>query len=319
MPVVQTIIDNAILTAQNKANLADAYTGVAIRLANGNARITAPRLVGGSPREPNVAIPSRAAGLDTAVFNSMYGQIINDLANRFARFFTEYFPIRATLMPEVEEWLERAVSSGGTGINANVERQIWQRDRDRISAEAASASDAAMNTFAARGFPLPPGALNASVIAIQRKQSADLAAVSRDAAIKAFDTEIENVRFAVAQAIEYRTKAIAAAGDYIRALAVAPNIASSLATQSADAQARLISAAASFYNARTNAAELDVRREGINAGNTMDAQKTTIASEVDYAKLRTNAAIAAAESLGQQAAAALNGLNATSQLIESTE
>jgi len=319
MPVVQTIIDNALLTAQNKANLADAYTGQAIRLATGRASVSADQIRASDPREPNVAIPSRASGIDTAVFESMYGRIINDLANRFARFFTEYFPIRETLMPEVEEWLERAVTEGGTGINAAVERQLWQRDRDRISAEAASASDGALSAWAARGFPLPPGALNANIIAIQRKQSADLAAVSRDAAIKSFDTEIENIRFAVAQAIDYRTKAIAAAGDYIRALAVAPNIASSLSTQSADAQARLISAAASFYNARTSAMEAGVRRDSINAGNSLDAAKTVAGLEADYSKQRVQAAISAAESLGQQAAAALNGLNATSQLIESTE
>lgn len=319
MSVVKQIIDNAILTAQNKANLADAYTGQAIQLANGTAKISAPKISGGDVREPNVAIPSRAVGLDTAVFDSMYGKIINDLADKFADFFVTYFPIRATLMPAVEEWLERAITQGGTGINANVERQIWQRDRDRISFEASSATEEAMATFAARGFPLPPGALNANVIAIQRKRSADIAAVSRDAAIKAFDTEIENVRFAIQQAIDYRTKAIAAAGDYIRALAVAPNIASSLSTQSADAQARLISAVASFYNARINATDLQIKRESINADNQMRAITTQANIDAEYSKQRVQAAVSAAESLGQQAAASLNGLNSTAEIQESTD
>jgi hypothetical protein len=319
MALVQTIIDNALLTAQSKSNLADAYTGQALSLANNRAAITAQNVRAPSVREPSVSIPSRTSGFDSAVFNSMYGKIINDLSDKFAGFFTKFFPIRETLMPEVEAWLERAVKNGGTGINPAIERAIWQRDRDRIQSEAGSATEAAMNVFAARGFPLPPGALNGTVIAIQRKQSADLAAVSRDAAIKAFETEIENVRFAVSQAIEYRTRAIAAAGDYIKALAVAPNIASGLSTQSADAQARLISAASSFYNARINAADQRVRSELANAENNLKAQINTAQIEADYSRQRVQAAVSAAESAGQQAAAALNGLNATSQLIESVD
>ena len=316
MSVVNQIIDNAILTAQNKSNLADAYTGVAIQLAGSSGRITAPTIDGGNVSEPRVFIPQRASGMDTAVFDSMYGKIINDLTDKFADFFITYFPIRSTLMPAVEAWLERAITDGGTGINANIERQIWQRDRDRISVEAFSAMDEAMDAFASRGFPMPPGALNAQVIAIQRKRSADIAAVSRDAAIKAFDTEIENVRFAIQQAIDYRTRAIAAAGDYIRALAVAPTIASSLSTQSADAQARLISAAASFYNARIGAADLSVKVASINADNNMRTTVKQADIDVEYSSQRVKAAMAAAETAGQQAAAALNGINATSQLIE---
>lgn len=319
MAVVQTIIDNAILTAANKSNLADAYTGTAINLASQPGVVTTKAISGSAVNEPGVYIPSKASGMDMALFNSMYGKIINDLSDKFYDFLVQYFPIRATLMPEVELWLENAIKNGGTGINANVERQIWQRDRDRISAEASTASETMMAQMASRGFPLPSGALNAGLIAIQRKRSADIAAVSRDTSIKAFETEIANVRFAIEQAINYRTRAIAAAGDYIKALAVAPNIASDLSTQSADAQARLISAVSSFYGARTNAAEFSLKREMANADNSLRAALANVSTASEYVKLRVQAAMSAAESLGQQAAAALNGLNATSQLIESVE
>lgn len=319
MSIVQRIIDNAILTAQNKSTHADMWVEEAINMAAPQRPIPPARVRGGSVDEPRVNIPSNAKGLDTAVFDSMYGKIIHDLSDLFADFFIKYFPIRATLMPAVESWLERAITSGGTGVNPNVERNIWQRDRDRISLDAASAADEAMNLFAARGFPMPPGALNAQVISIQRKRSADIAAVSRDAAIKSFDTEVENVRFAVAQAIDYRTKAIGAAADYIKALAVAPNIASSMSTQSADAQARLISAASSFYNARINAADYELKAASTNADLAFRVASRNADIDADYVRQRVNAAVAAAESAGQQAAAALNGLNSTGQIIESLD
>lgn len=319
MATVDRIIDNALLIAQNKSNYADALTGAAIQTAGGFSRITAPSIGDNSVDEPRVAIPTRVAGIDTAVFDSMYAQIIEDLANRFEDFLTNFFPISPSLMPAVEAWLERAITSGGTGINVAVERQIWQRDRDRLSVEASAASEQAVNQWAARGYPLPPGAAAAAITTIAMRRTEQVAAVSREAAIKAFETEIENIRFAISQAIDYRTKAISAAGDYIKALAAAPDIASKMSTQSADAQARLISAAASYYNARTNAAELSTKIEIYNADAQLKALMANQDSDANYTKMRVDAVVSQANSIGQQASAALNGLNATSQLIESVD
>lgn len=319
MPAVENIINNAIMVAQNKSNLADAYTGIAIQQARGGYVASPPEIGISSVDEPNVYIPTRVSGIDTALFNSMYRQIIEDLSDRYLDFMTTFFPIRPSLMPAVELWLENAITQGGTGIRASVEEQIWQRDRDRISTEASSASEEAVSMWAARGYPLPPGAANATLQAIARKRSADMAAVSREAAIKAFETEIENVRFAITQAIDYRTKALSAAGDFIKALAVAPNIASSMSSQSADAQARLISAVGSYYNSRINAGELEAKILMFNADNSLKAVLANQDTEAKFAGLRVQAAVSAAESIGQQAAAALNGLNATAQLSESVD
>ena len=319
MAQVDRIIDNALLTAQNKSQLANAYTEVAIAQAAGYSLFTPPQIRDADVDEPRVAIPTRVSGVDTAVFDSMYAQIIEDLANRFHDFITEFFPISPSLMPAVEAWLEGAITTGGSGINVNVERQIWQRDRDRLTVEASSASEQAVNQWAARGYPLPPGAAAAAITTIAMRRTEQIAAVSRDAAIKAFETEIENIRFAIAQAIDYRTKAIAAAGDYVKALAAAPDIASRMSTQAADAQARLISAVASFYGARTNAAELSSKVDMFNADAQIKAALANQNTDAKYTGLRVEAAVAAAGSIGQQASAALNGLNATAQLIESVD
>jgi hypothetical protein len=249
----------------------------------------------------------------------MYQQIIEDLAGRFRSFLSEFFPDDEELMPVVEAWLKRAIEQGGTGINVNVERQIWQRDRDRLSVEAATASEQAVSQWAARGYPLPPGAAAAAITTIAMRRTEQVAAASRDAAIKAFETEIENIRFAIAQAIDYRTRAIAAAADYIKALAAAPEIASRMSTQAGDAQAKLISAVAGYYNARTNAAELVTKVDIYNADAQIRAALANQDTDAKYTGLRVDAAVAAANSIGQQAAAALNGLNATSQLIESVD
>lgn len=319
MATVHTIIDNALLTSQNKSNLANAYSEVAIAQAAGYSLFTPPQIGSVDVDEPRVSIPMRASGVDTAVFDSMYAQIVEDLDGRFRAFIIEFLPQDPGLMPAVEAWLKNAITSGGSGINVNVERQIWQRDRDRLSIEAAAASEQAVNQWAARGYPLPPGAAAAAITTIAMRRTEQIAAVSRDAAIKAFETEIENIRFAIGQAIDYRLRAIAAAADYIRALAIAPDIASKMSTQAADAQARLISAVASFYGARTNAAELATKVDMYNADAQIKAALANQDTDAKYTGLRVDAAVAAANSIGQQAAAALNGLNATAQLIESVD
>lgn len=319
MAQVDRIIDNALLTAQNKSQLANSYSEVAIAQADGYSLVTAPFIGSADVREPRVAIPTRADGVDTAVFDSMYAQIIEDLAGRFRSFLVEFFPDDEALMPAVEAWLKNAITNGGTGINVNVERQIWQRDRDRLSVEASTASEQAVNLWAARGYPLPPGAAAAAITTIAMRRTEQVAAVSRDAAIKSFETEVENIRFAIGQAIDYRTRAIQAAGDYIKALAAAPDIASKMSTQSADAQARLISAVSSFYNARISAADLLLKSDMYNADASFKASLANQDTDTRRVGMRVDATVAAANSLGQQASASLNGLNATAQLIESVD
>jgi hypothetical protein len=248
MALVESIINSQLSQAQLKASLAQSYSEIAIQAATGTADYRPARVAELDVREPRVFIPTQASGVDVTLFDSIYARIIEDLADRHAQMLDTYFAVDPQMMAAAEEWIRRAIADGGSGINALVEARLWQRDRDRITVEASASTDEAMAQWSAKGYPLPPGAANATLQAIQRKRSADVAAVSRDTAIKAFETEIENVRFAVNAAIDYRTKALGAAGDYIRALASAPDVAARLSTQSADAQARLISAAGSFFS-----------------------------------------------------------------------
>ena len=317
MATVDQIINRSIDLGNFKAAQAEAYGGQAVNATLGGYIIT-PGTIESAPdaRRPNVNIPRNASGVDTALFDSTYDRIMGDFPDKLADFILEYFPLNPALMNSVENWLQSAIN-GGTGINANVERQIWQRDRERITNEYQAASDEAIGTWASKGYPMPPGAAVANVASLAVKRAQSVAAVSRDAAIKAFETEIETVKFAVAAAIDYRVKAISAAMDYIRALALAPQLATQLATEASGAQARLISAAASFYNADISVAQLAQQR---NIAQTELETKVGIQNSdtaARYVQTRANAAVSISQSLGTQAAAALNAVNATIQKITS--
>ncbi len=318
MATVEEIFDRAIALGNEKADKAEDLTDDAITASFGSSGVNVlPTPATPAVVEPNVTIPTQASGLDVALFDSTYQRIIDDLSDKYAGFLVEFFPVNGGLMAAVEQWLNDAIA-GGTGVNATVENQIWQRDRDRISAEAASSSEESLATWAARGFPLPPGAAVASLQAIARKRTADINASSRERAIEAWTKEVDNVRFAIRSAIDYRSQAVQAAGDYIRAMALGPQLATQLATAASDAQARLIGAATGFYNARINVAQLAQEKNLRITDFNLRAALQTSQNAVNYSQLRANTAIAAAQSLGEQASAALNAVNATAQIIRAT-
>lgn len=319
MATVEEIFDRAIELGTEKSEKAEELTDDAITASFGSSSINVlPTPATPAIVEPNVFIPSVATGIDAALFESTYKRIIEDLSNKYASFLDEFFPFRDGLMPAVEQWLNDAIA-GGTGVNPTVEGQLWQRDRDRITAESLAASDEVVNTWAARGFPMPPGAALASVQALARKRTTDLNDQSRDVMVKSWDKEIDNVRFAIRTAIDYRSQSVQAAGDYIRALALAPQLATQIATSASDAQARLIGAASSYYNARINVAQLAQEKNLRITDLNLRAASQTSQNAVNYSQLRAQTAISAANSLGQQAAAALNGLSATVQLIQAAD
>ncbi len=317
MATAQAILDRAIELGEEKSELAQELVNDAIIASLGSASIN-PVLPDATPAvvEPPVTIPANATGIDFALFDSTYKKIIDDLSDKYAFFLSEYFPIDGDLMNATVAWLTNAIQNGGSGVNATVEGQLWQRDRDRITIESLAATDEVIGIWAGRGYPLPPGAAVASVQAIARKRTTDLNDQSRDVMVKAWDKEIENVRFAITTAINYRAQAIQAAGDYIRAMALGPQLAAQLATSASDAQARLITAASSYYNARIGVAELAQRRSLAISDLNLSAATTTTQNAVSYSRLRADTAIAGAQSLGQQAAAALNSVSATAQIIE---
>ncbi len=316
MATVEEIFDRAIALGNEKSEKAEDLTDDAITASFGSSGVNVlptpntPTIV-----EPNVHIPSVAAGLDIALFDSTYKRIIDDLSDKYAGFLIEFFPLNGGLMTAVEQWLASAIA-GGTGVNATVEAQMWQRDRDRITAESLATSDEAVSAWAARGYPMPPGAALATLQALARKRTNDLNDQSRDVMVKSWDKEIDNVRFAVRTTIDYRSQAIQAAGDYIRAMALGPQLATQIATAASDAQARLIGAASSYYNARINVAQLAQEKNLRITDMNLRAAVQTSSNAVNYSQLRANTAIAAAGSLGQQASAALNALSATVQLIQ---
>lgn len=314
--LVTQIIDQALQIGTEKAEAADDYAQDAVRAASGTASLAYTPFAF-NPNfnlEPPVTIPRNATGVDGALFNSTQNQIIQDLADRFAAFFVEFFPNECDYLAKAQQWMCDVLDNGGTGINPAVEDQIWQRDRARILREGRRARDEVINTFASRGFPLPPGAMQHQIHLTQQVVQEQTAEGSRARAIQQAEIEIENIRFCVEQALNYRVQSIQAAGDYIRTLALGPQIAVQLATSSADAQAKLIGAASSYFNSRIRLEEMRLEVAKTNATLKLDAGKTGVNVYADLIRSKASTIASVAQSLGAQAAAALNAVHASAAI-----
>lgn len=93
----------------------------------------------------------------------------------------------------------RSMMAGGTGLPAPIEDALFSRARERQGAETTRAVQEATDTWASRGFSMPPGMLAKQVDVAREEGRLRAAELNRDILIEAAKWEIESIRFAVQQ------------------------------------------------------------------------------------------------------------------------
>lgn len=267
--------------------------------------------LGKLPEMPKVDIPREAESASVRKFDEFAEKTINRLAELFSGYLSRYFPNDCAYLKHAQLKLCEMLTQGGTGINPVVEDQIWQRDRARVLNEVNRAGREVLATFAARGFPVPPGAALHQMNMIQQDAQNKIAQASRDVAIKQLEIEVENVRFAVDKAISLYQVAIAAAMDYIKALAIGPQLAAQVVPSVTDSQSRLIGAASDYYRAQLQALEIVQRHKVADAE--IEARGNEKSADLEMQRIgnRLQAMMEYAKSVATQASAALNALHAS--------
>lgn len=248
-----------------------------------------------------------------ARYQAYKNEIQNFLANTFTTYLATYFP-PGQYIQFAQAWIERALSTGGTGLSPTIEAQMWERDRARILADAARATDEAMATWANKGYPLPPGAAAGQTLKIQSDALGQISEASRNVAIESAKIEIENIRFAVTSAIEMRKLAISTAIEYVRAMALGPTVAAQVASGIADVQARFAQIVASLFATQTEAIRVTLAAKTTDAELRLRAKAENIKSANEAQHDRVAAAISATSALGSIASAAVNSLHANASL-----
>lgn len=86
------------------------------------------------------------------------------------------------------------ITNGGTGLNATIEGNIWNRDVERIAQNLSDNIDDTLNRFSGRGFTMPPGTVAAQVQELQINHTNDRTQASRDVAIEMAKIADENTK-----------------------------------------------------------------------------------------------------------------------------
>lgn len=299
--------------AQNKSNAGNQFITQAIGLADPAPQMTAPTLDTSYVPATVPILPNDNPNNGEAIYNTQRDQMLAMITTNFRSFIDEFFPNPAYFDAALA-WCNDAITTGGSGINTNVETALWQRGRARIMADSERAAAEAEQTWANRGFPLPPGALANQLNQINLDAGRKLAEVSRDIAVKTFDVEIENVRFAVKEVIDQRKVALDAAGDYIRTLMQGPQTAMQLATGLANIRSELARNLVALYSAQNAALEPRVRLAIADAQLRLDGAKSNLSSRIDSIEQKVKAALTGAQMVAAMASAGINAINTQSSI-----
>ncbi len=149
------------------------------------------------PKPPSVSIPAFRAVLpddDIIVPSNLYGDWLKHYD------FNEQ-GYRSLLGEAIETLLLNDVKNGGTGINPEDERLLWERAKDRQNIEAQTSIDEVRRNYAAIGFATPTGALMSQEESARNKAVKEAGGTAREISIKRADLYAENRKYALDKAI----------------------------------------------------------------------------------------------------------------------
>jgi len=96
----------------------------------------------------------------------------------------------------------RVFFAGGTGIRADVQDGMYREAADREDRIAHQAVQEVEDTFASRGYVVPPGVLLSRIDALRDERDRTKSTLNRTILIKSMEAELENLRFATTAGIQ---------------------------------------------------------------------------------------------------------------------
>lgn len=304
---IDAIIANAITTANTFTAEVDDAAQALIDITGG-AWIPLPET------DPEFTVSAIEPDIPTAsdsifTYEAQLEKLIKLLSDQLALFFTTYYPLDSDAFDEAQAWLVNVITNGGTGIDANIEAQVWQRARENVITDGRRAKNNVVTGYAAKNYFLPSGSMLKKLEESDFEQAAQNGVTATAIGAKQLEIEIETVKFAVGKAIDSRTMAMNAATDYLRAIASAPASAVSIAELTTDVQAKMMNATASFYRARLERDDIILRSKLAEVGADVDVWRTRKTNATATAGVDASALASASDAYARSASAALSSLS----------
>lgn len=214
--------------------------------------------------------------------------------------YTPGEPYTSSLLTALQTSLEQRITTGGTGINQDVENAIWDRGRER---EARSQREAIekLEQMESLGYAMPPGIyLDARSRIIQEGAYVDRG-ISREVMIKSAELELDNVKHALTTAVQLESRLIDYANSVEQRLFESTKYATEAGIAIYNAKVQAFSAYVEAYRAKANVYEARIRGEVAK----VEAYRAQIAAEeakaqinralVDQYKVQSDIALSAIE------------------------
>lgn len=234
-------------------------------------------------------------------------------------FLNTWFPDFANcLKTQLDTWICNTIQNGATGIPTAIENAIWQRSRERELQDAYRQEAEAVAEFASRGFSLPAGVINSQIQRIRQDAANKASTHSRDVAIKQAEIQIETIKFAVEQGIRLRLGIVTALIDFMRAKLGLYSLIRERAVSLVEAKRSLWQGAAAYYQALIAAAELQLKYDGIRIDSIHRTNQIVAEFSSTNTQSRVQAAVSAAEAMGDIAAAAFGSQNTLAEVAHNT-
>jgi len=301
-------------TAKQATNAFDDIVAGAVENINkqsDNDKLTVDRINETPVTEPIVTIPTSVEPGDVmSLFETKYTELVALLSEKFSTFQATHFPNDAANYSLAESWIDAAIQNPDHGIPAAVAAQMLTDVKSRTYADMNIQTENLLSTFAARRFPLPPGAAASAAMQITQKAQDTIAESNRALMMKA----IEQMRFAIEKSLSMREQAMGSAIAYINALAAGPSVASGVVNIGYDAQSKLISAASSYYNARTEASKMVKQAEQFNVDRKFNKDEKNVANDITLMQDNVKLLLTEAQALAQIATSLFNNLNVSSSV-----
>ena len=306
----KTLADNALQSTDRAINEAiDVVSG--LRVDWQTAYVNPADVVPNAITPPTLPAGDFSTDVRTA-FDYAFGTLNDAVQPQVLNYLETFFPdIAEAVKTGSDDWIVGTMADGRF-VPIEVENAIWNRARDREVQEARRAEESIVEASAARGFSAPPGVMLAAVSSTRQELAMKLTTINREITVKAFDTANENSKFAVEQAVRLRTAFVGALGDFIKTAMVQPNQAVDYANTILAAKTGLYDSAVGLYRANIEQermrATVSLENKGMDMKATTDwvsgrAEATGL--QIEAAKVRADAAMAAADTLSKIASAAM--------------
>lgn len=316
---VQTIISEAIASAQQAQDQADTMSDKAVSFAGAIATPEAPPSIPmlslDDPEAPSIDLAQVWDGEVDARMQELKTQVESDLAS----FLNSYYPCGwISTGQKICEKVRTAIDEGGTGLAPAIEQAIFDRARAREQKLNEKMAHAVSAAPAAYGWELPPGAVTQRQFEAAQNEVNRDSTLSREVMIYIAEKELEMLRYFVSTGVQMQGLIINSAFNFVNAKLRAFTDPAVFAEGLKRATQDFYTQSLQFHRAQVEVESLTLRRSLADVQRSLDTARIAIAAIESRARNQTEAAMAAARVQGDIAASARSATNTMATVAHET-